>query len=271
MPLSDELRAMLEAPLTGADVKTRQNKFTYIETWFAKKQANRIFGYDGWEYQVVNIDCIGSDAIQKVDDQGQVTEGWRVGYVATVQVTALMCTRSDVGYGDAVEYGQSAITCHELAAKEAVSDALKRALASYGDQFGLILYDKDRDRLEGETGRAAPKEKAKPRQQAPPPEPERKLNSETDAETITEVRTQFAELRRRDSSAKALKIYDGMGGAEGVPYWSTEDVTSALQQVNRILETLADISEPELPPSPDPNAEAIAAIQRTADGDDIPF
>ena len=33
---------------------------------------------------------------------------------------------------------------HESAIKEAESDALKRALKSFGDQFGLSLYDKDK-------------------------------------------------------------------------------------------------------------------------------
>ena len=34
-------------------------------------------------------------------------------------------------------------SCIELASKEAVTDALKRCLRYYGEQFGLSLYDKD--------------------------------------------------------------------------------------------------------------------------------
>jgi DNA recombination protein Rad52 len=252
--LSEELKAMLEAPLTGADVKTRQGKFTYIETWFAKKQANRIFGHDGWGYQVSDLRCVGSDAIEKVDDNGQVTPGWRVGYVATVQVDALMCTRSDVGYGDAVEYGQSSITCHELAAKEAVSDALKRALASYGDQFGLILYDKDREPLEGETGKAAPKRKPKPKERTVVVPPELQ----------TQINEAFDELRRREPTAKAVQMYDKAGGAEEVPYWPLEEAEAALAQAKHIIGILVARAEPELPPDPPPGVPV-------DDGDDIPF
>jgi recombination DNA repair RAD52 pathway protein len=51
---------------------------------------------------------------------------------------------SDVGFGDAVDYSGSTISVQELAMKEAVSDAVKRALKNLGDQFGLGLYDAER-------------------------------------------------------------------------------------------------------------------------------
>jgi recombination DNA repair RAD52 pathway protein len=70
--------------------------------------------------------------------------GFCVGYVCVVRLTVEGCVPvSGVGYGDATEYRESApVTAHELAAKEAESDALKRALKNFGDQFGLALYDK---------------------------------------------------------------------------------------------------------------------------------
>ena len=40
---------------------------------------------------------------------------------------------------------------YESAVKEAESDARKRALMSFGDQFGLSLYDKDKAWLKEET------------------------------------------------------------------------------------------------------------------------
>jgi hypothetical protein len=36
---------------------------------------------------------------------------------------------------------------HESAVKEAVTDALKRALRSFGNPFGLALYDKTRENV----------------------------------------------------------------------------------------------------------------------------
>jgi hypothetical protein len=61
-----------------------------------------------------------------------------------------------VGYGDGVEYGPAALaTARELAIKEAATDAMKRALTGWGDQFGLILYAKgdEKQRIDRERNR----------------------------------------------------------------------------------------------------------------------
>jgi hypothetical protein len=92
-----------------------------------------------------------------------------VGYRATVTVTVDGVQRGDVGYGDAMEYNGSRITPHELASKEAVSDALKRCLSSWGDQFGLVLYGADpAPQPELEVPADPPAEKKSPRS-APSP------------------------------------------------------------------------------------------------------
>jgi DNA recombination protein Rad52 len=138
----DVLEALAE-PLDPARVKMVEarggRKQPYLEQWDVKRRANEVFGYDGWGYTVSELRLIGEESFAKDGKDGR-----RVGYVAVVLVSVDgFCDRSDVGYGDAVEYGGSSITCHELAAKEAVSDALKRAMTSLGDQFGLVsLYDK---------------------------------------------------------------------------------------------------------------------------------
>ena len=242
--LSEELRAILESPLDGSHVKTRQGKFSYLETHYVKRRANEIFGYDGWSSELDQIMCVGCDEVTKTDDNGNVTKGWRVGYIAVVKTTTLGgVIRSDVGYGDAVEYGQSAITCHELASKEAASDALKRAMSSYGDQFGLILYDKDRGGLEGETGA-----KRGPRK---PPRPKERTVT-VPPELQQQVFDAFEELRKREPDAKAVRMYDKAGGAEEVPYWPLEEAEAALAQAKHINGLLAARAEPELVPAAGP-------------------
>ena len=132
----------LSQPLDPSRVKMVEarggKKQPYLAAFDVKATANRIFGHDGWAPQVVELRCIGEERFQR---DGK--DGCRVGYVAIVLVRVDgFCDRSDVGYGDATEYGGSMVTCHELAAKEAVSDAMKRAMTSLGDQFGNSLYDK---------------------------------------------------------------------------------------------------------------------------------
>jgi hypothetical protein len=61
-------------------------------------------------------------------------------YAATVRVTVHGCLpKADVGCGFVAEETPEA---HEAAYKGAVTDALKRALRHFGDQFGNGLYDR---------------------------------------------------------------------------------------------------------------------------------
>lgn len=112
---------------------------SYIEGHDAIRTANTIFGFGGWSTDVVELVCLGSEPRKS----GQGKDGFGVGYRATVRVTVGDNTFTDTGFGDAVEYTGSQIAPHELASKEAVTDALKRCLMHYGDQFGLSLYSKD--------------------------------------------------------------------------------------------------------------------------------
>ncbi len=48
------------------------------------------------------------------------------------------------GIGTGIGRSASAETAHEIALKAAETDATKRALATFGNPFGLALYDKDK-------------------------------------------------------------------------------------------------------------------------------
>lgn len=52
-------------------------------------------------------------------------------------------SRQDVGFGTGV--ARNLADAHENSAKEAVTDALKRSLRSFGNQFGNSLYDKSKN------------------------------------------------------------------------------------------------------------------------------
>lgn len=134
----------LDAPLDSGRVKQRDSfgtgTLSYLETHDVIRTANKIFGFGGWGHEIVELRPIEPCTVTNRDNK----TGLQVGYICIVKLTVTGGVPvSGIGYGDAVEYRQSApITAHELAAKEAESDALKRALKNYGDQFGLALYDK---------------------------------------------------------------------------------------------------------------------------------
>jgi recombination DNA repair RAD52 pathway protein len=53
----------LEAKLDSKYVKTRQvqgTTLTYVEGWHVIAEANRIFGYDGWDRRTVDVNCVWS-------------------------------------------------------------------------------------------------------------------------------------------------------------------------------------------------------------------
>lgn len=137
--MSMEQKNQLEAPLDLKHVRKPTGDFgpkgDYIEGWHAIAEANRIFGYNGWSYTVISC--------SPCHEPYQNAKGNNVvGFLCTIEVTALGVTRQDVGYGSGAS--KQIGDAYEGAAKEAVTDALKRALRSFGNQFGLALYDKAR-------------------------------------------------------------------------------------------------------------------------------
>lgn len=117
-------------------------KGDYIEGWHAMAEANRIFGHFEWSYSVKECVCVHQGA----REIGQAKKpGFGVTYTAKVNVVALGAEREDFGAGHG--YDVDCGLAHESAIKEAVTDALKRALRSFGNPFGLALYDKSRENV----------------------------------------------------------------------------------------------------------------------------
>ncbi len=127
---------LLDQPLDPRNIKPpAPGKYgEYLEAWFVIEEANRIFGRDGWSYEVCEI---------RLTNETQDAESkWHVGYFATVRVDALDRSKSDVGHGQG--HGRSHGDAHDSAVKEAATDALKRALRTFGNPLGLALYDKQK-------------------------------------------------------------------------------------------------------------------------------
>ena len=137
MIFSDEQIEELEKPLDHNKVATRSQggkKLAYIQSWHAISEANRIFGYGKWGSRIITLDCV-------LDEEAKGEGRRNVSYLAIVEVVASDGTFRDTGTG----HGQNMRPgdAHESASKEAVSDAEKRALRHFGNQFGLALYDKE--------------------------------------------------------------------------------------------------------------------------------
>lgn len=148
----------LEAPLSRAHVRERTQagrQLSYIEAWWAISEANRIFGFDGWDRETVDLRQLGPE--REVDGK------WRVAYMAKVRIRVGDVIREGCGYGSGIDRDLG--SAHESALKEAESDAMKRALMTFGNPFGLALYDKTQENVENAPPR--PQEARGGPQQAP--------------------------------------------------------------------------------------------------------
>lgn len=111
----------------------------YIEGWKVIEEANRVFGFDGWTRETVDMVEVCRYETEVGRDK---KPGWAVGYRAKVRIEAQGVVRegSAVGNGVSVQLYDAI----ESAVKEAETDAMKRAMMTLGYPFGLALYDKSK-------------------------------------------------------------------------------------------------------------------------------
>jgi DNA recombination protein Rad52 len=150
--------AALSAPLDRALVSSREqgrSKVNYLQSWVVISEANRIFGFDGWQRQTLFSRCIAQAERKIGRDQ---KPGWGVTYIARVRITVsagshglLIREGTGAGHGIDTDLGLA----HESAIKEAETDAMKRALMTFGNPFGLALYDKSLSQVKGPEAPAA--------------------------------------------------------------------------------------------------------------------
>lgn len=143
MSFSDTQIDQLSAKLDGSYVKKNPKGFDYVEGWRAIAEANRIFGFDGWAREIVNLKSLH-------DPYQNNKENWVISYGCTVRITVTAgdkkIVRDGCGYGSG--FSKIVGDAHESAIKEAETDAMKRALMTFGNPFGLALYDKEQANVE---------------------------------------------------------------------------------------------------------------------------
>ena len=151
MTFTPAQKAALEAPLDPKHVKEPSGSFgpkgSYLEGWHVINELNRVFGFDGWSYTI----ALSRDALTEGKD-GRGNDQWQAAYTCICTLNVGSVTRQDVGFGSG--FAKAVGDAIEGATKEAATDALKRCARTFGNIFGLALYDKSRANV-----------------QAPPPPP----------------------------------------------------------------------------------------------------
>lgn len=147
----------LRQPVPESYIEQREGgggqRLSYIPGWYAIHAANEIFGEACWDREVEMTQVFAGPCEKQEYDRKEgrykPAQVYRAVYTAKVTVTVrapsgALVRRVGHGTGDGeakLPYGNPK-DAHELASKEAETDALKRALITFGNAFGLHLYDK---------------------------------------------------------------------------------------------------------------------------------
>lgn len=219
-----EQKLELDKPLDSKNMSDRKSGLKkpdgtdkllyYITTHHAIYEANRIFGFDGWTRETVYC-----KEVCRYEYNGKI----KVGYESKIRVTAGGVTREGTGHGQMVCY--DLFDAIEKSAKEAESDATKRALMTFGNQFGLALYDPkqenvvdhEADAKEEEAKKKAEEEKRKAADPLNKPAEERteaewlnianRLGKSFDKMTKIEDYTAFVELEKTTTTLRDMRKY----------------------------------------------------------------
>ncbi|RLA66296.1 MAG: DNA repair protein Rad52 [Epsilonproteobacteria bacterium] len=140
---NDKQNQVLAYELDNSRIKSRSKgnvNLSYLEGFDIIQTANKIFGYGNWDYTVSKLEQVSQEVNQ---NQNHI-----ICYKAVIQIVvhdlqhSKHVSREDVGFGTGI--AKTLADAHEGGAKEAVTDAIKRTLRSFGNQFGNSLYDKSR-------------------------------------------------------------------------------------------------------------------------------
>ncbi|WP_151943416.1 Rad52/Rad22 family DNA repair protein [Aliarcobacter butzleri] len=140
----------LNKELDSKRVKNRSKgniNLSYLEGFDIFETANSIFGFGNWSYTITKLEQVSQEYNQN--------ENVVLCYKAIVnlkiynQTHTTFIEKEDVGFGTGIS--KTLADANESASKEAVTDAIKRAFRSFGNQFGNSLYDKSRNLNQSDT------------------------------------------------------------------------------------------------------------------------
>lgn len=141
MSLESDVKLALAQPLDPHRVTVGNSGplrgIKYLEGEDVIRTANRIFGYGEWGFSLLSQPWVieeGSQGSNHTKYQVWAAHGRLMVSGGGSFADVGTCVRQGDGSGGL-----------EMAIKGAVTDCVKRCLRNYGDQFGLILYDKTTD------------------------------------------------------------------------------------------------------------------------------
>lgn len=154
----------LTKPLDGGRVKKFGSNvgakagLSYLEGHDVIRELNQAFKFQ-WSHRVEKLELVGVRSYKNHKGVDMIQPY----YVARCTIVANICdevspdsekqlsttiSHDGIGGGSSSMPETAIAEAHEFAAKEAETDAIKRAAMKFGDRFGLALYDKTQANVE---------------------------------------------------------------------------------------------------------------------------
>ena len=146
-----ELQKLLDSNIPESVVEKREAwkngpMLSYLSGAYVINRLNEVLGQGNWGYSIKSLNKVHEGTIGQYS--GDV---FTVSYITTLGFYAMIdgkgASFDEVGYGDGTDK-KSQGKAHELATKESVTDALKRAAKNLGISMGLGLYYKSEEYID---------------------------------------------------------------------------------------------------------------------------
>ena len=179
---NDKQNQVLAYELDNSRIKSRSKgniTLSYLEGFDIIETANKIFGYGNWDYTISKLEQVSQELNQ---NQNNV-----ICYKAVINIVVhdlqhtKSVSREDVGFGTGI--AKTLADAHENGAKESVTDAIKRTLRSFGNQFGNSLYDKSRQTSQQQVSYQAQAQLQQPQQYNQTPNNQQPTNQQVQNNT----------------------------------------------------------------------------------------
>lgn len=206
---NDQVR-QLNQPLQQGVIKVRNQgdkTLDYVEAHYVIRKMNTIFGFAGWNRRLTSMNMVQCEQLEverTSNGKKYMVKQWYVGYTATVRVDVGNIVREGTGFGQGIDKDLG--RAHESAIKEAESDAMKRALITFGDQFGLALYDKKKEHVANDDEGDTPPPTATGPKRSPDGPPTKAAKEQTSGEWLKQIGVSAEEWSPLRTALKGIDI-----------------------------------------------------------------
>jgi len=208
---------MLDAKIPREVISDRDGgggrRLSYLEGWYVIDRLNKVFGPGGWSKEITDVRQLG-------------TANAKPSYIVKVRLTVIVDGTAVVKEGYGYGSDKSANNPHELAIKEAVTDALKVAAKDLGMSMGLALYDRSQENVDDGQEKEAHK---------PVPVAKAMDKPEVQSQVLVSPPDQGGQLRKYIQNASKIAMKKGL---------SLEDLKKSFKDKFG-FDKLSDVSEVE--------------------------